>query len=166
MGVLHDAFASLQHQVLDAAKTVYGGRLVSVVVYGSVARGTMRFDSDIDLLIVARGLPKGQSRRRVEFREVERLVEPEMHRLAGLGVTTELSVVFKTPEEVEIGSPLFFDMVEDARILFDENGAFSKRLDRLRKRMAELGAKRIWKGNAWYWDLKPDYKPGEVFEIL
>ena len=21
-------------------------------------------------------------------------------------------------------------------------------------------------GNAWYWDLKPDYKPGDVFDLF
>lgn len=164
--MLREAFESLERAVLNAVQAVYGDRLVSVVVYGSVARGTMRFDSDVDLVVVAPGLPKGQPRRRVEFRQVERLVDPEMRRLAGLGIETDLSVVFKTPEEVEIGSPLFFDMVEDARILFDRDGVFATRLDRLRRRMAELGSKRVWRGNAWYWDLKPDYKPGEVFEIL
>jgi predicted nucleotidyltransferase len=41
MGTLHEAFASLQNRVLDAANTVYRDRLVSVVVYGSVARGTI-----------------------------------------------------------------------------------------------------------------------------
>ncbi len=164
--MLREAFESLERTVLNAVQAVYGDRLVSVVIYGSVARGTMRFDSDVDLVVVALGLPKGQPRRRVEFRQVERLVDPEMRRLAGLGIATDLSVVFKTPEEVEIGSPLFFYMVEDARILFDRDGVFATRLDRLRKRMAELGSKRVWRGNAWYWDLKPDYKPGEVFEIL
>jgi hypothetical protein len=24
---------------------------------------------------------------------------------------------------------------------------------------------RIWRGNAWLWDLKPDYQPGDVFEL-
>jgi hypothetical protein len=56
-------------------------------------------------------------------------------------------------------------MVEDASILFDRNGFFSKILDRLRARLKELGAKRVWKGNIWYWVLKPDYKPGEVIEL-
>jgi len=31
--------------------------------------------------------------------------------------------------------------------------------------LARLGAKRIWRENMRYWELKPDYKPGEVFEI-
>jgi hypothetical protein len=77
----------------------------------------------------------------------------------------ELSPVFKTPEEVTSGTPLFLDMVEDARILFDRDGFFAARLDRLRARLKELGSQRIWRGNAWYWVLKPDLKPGEVFEL-
>jgi hypothetical protein len=32
------------------------------------------------------------------------------------------SPVFKSPEEVEAGSPLFLDMVDDARILCDPEG--------------------------------------------
>ena len=73
--------------------------------------------------------------------------------------------MFKSREEAERGSPLFLDMVEDAEIAFDRNDFFSNVLDALRMRLAALGAKRVWRGNAWYWDLKPDVKPGEVIEI-
>lgn len=166
MGMLHEAFNSLQNHILDAVKTVYGDRLVSVVVYGSVARGTMRFDSDVDLLVVARDLPHGRFARVKEFEAAETLIEPELRRLAQQGVTTELSPVFKSPEAVEAGSPLFFDMVEDAKVLFDRDGFLAGRLERLRARMAELGSKRVWLGNISYWILKADYKPGEVFEIF
>ena len=38
-------------------------------------------------------------------------------------------------------------------------------LDRFAARLAALGARRKWRGSAWYWDLKPDYRPGEVFEL-
>ena len=67
-----------------------------------------------------------------------------------------LSPVFKTPEEVERGSPLFLDMVEDARILYDDGGFFASCLDHLRFRLSQLGARRIRRGNAWHWVLKPD----------
>jgi len=80
-------------------------------------------------------------------------------------IDTFISSVFKTPQEAEFGSPLFLDMVEDSRILYDKNEFFSKRLERLRKRLKELGAKRVWKGNIWHWVLKPDYRPGEVIEL-
>ena len=76
-----------------------------------------------------------------------------------------MSPIFKTPEEVEAGSPLFLDMVEDARILHDPDGFLAGYLERLRRRLAELGARRVpWQGG-WYWELKPDLKPGEVFTL-
>ncbi|MBC7337187.1 MAG: nucleotidyltransferase domain-containing protein, partial [Clostridia bacterium] len=53
-------FASLLQAIPQAAQEVYGERLVSLAVFGSVGRGTPRFDSDIDLLVVAAGLPRGR----------------------------------------------------------------------------------------------------------
>jgi len=70
--------------------------------------------------------------------------------------------VFKTPEEAEAGSPLFLDMVDDARILYDCDGFLEELLERLRQRLAELGSRRVWRGNSWYWVLKPDLAPGEA----
>jgi uncharacterized protein len=84
---------------------------------------------------------------------------------AGNLSAVRLSPVIKTPEEAAQGSPLFLDMVEDAKIIFDRGGFMQQLLSDLRGRLEKLGAKRIWLGNAWYWDLKPDYRPGEVFEI-
>jgi predicted nucleotidyltransferase len=163
--MLTEQFNQLTECIAVAARQVYGDRLVSVVLYGSVARGTMRHDSDIDLLIVARDLPAGRLNRVKEFEAVEEAVGEELRRAASRGIHTSLSPVLKTPEEVTAGSPLFLDMVEDARVLYDHQHFFAQRLTRLHDRLSELGAKRVWKGNAWYWDLKPDYRYGEVFEL-
>ena len=70
--------------------------------------------------------------------------------------------MFKTPAELGQSSPLLLDMTEDARILHDRNAGV---LQRLKRRLDELGARRIWRGNAWIWDLRPDYRPGEVFDL-
>jgi hypothetical protein len=56
-------------------------------------------------------------------------------------------------------------MVDDAIILYDKDGFFAGVLERLRRRMQELGSKKIYIGDKWYWDLKPDSKPGEVIEL-
>jgi len=56
-------------------------------------------------------------------------------------------------------------MVEDARILYDKDDFFTNWLKRFISRLKKLGAKRVWRGNMWYWVLKPDYKPGEVIEL-
>lgn len=52
----------------------------------------------------------------------------------------------KTLAEVEAGSPLLLDMVQDARILYDQAGFPSRRLNRLRNRLPKLGARRIGYG--------------------
>lgn len=148
----------------EAAERFYGSRLVSLVVFGSVGRGTATPESDVDVLVIALNLPRGRLRRVEEFREVEKvlLAHPDPS-VAELG--DRISVVIKSPEEAEAGSPLFLDMTEDAYFLVDREDFFRRRLERLGKRLQELGAKRIRQGDRWYWDLKPDYQPGEIFEL-
>lgn len=152
-------YPSLLNRLTDACRAHYGHRLVTVAVFGSVGRGTQNPESDIDLLIIARQLPQGRIARVQDFSKIEQEMRQEF------SFPFELSPVFKTPEEVQRGSPLFLDMVEDALLLYDEEAFFENFLRELRQRLGKLGAKRIWVGNAWYWDLKPDYQPGEIFEI-
>lgn len=136
-----------------------------MVVFGSVGRGTPRPDSDVDLLIVAEKLPDGRMARVHEFAPVEKALVATLADGRRLGFFTECSPVFKTPDEVLAGSPLLLDMVEDARVLVDRDGFFQAAIDRLKERLARQGARRIWRGDAWLWDLKPDYQPGDVFEL-
>jgi predicted nucleotidyltransferase len=158
-------FDELLTAALDAARTVYGSRLLALAVFGSVGRGTMRPDSDIDLLLVVDPLPDGRLPRMGEFAAVERRIEEPLRRAGAAGVQTVLSPVIRTPAELEQGTPLLLDMTEDARILHDPAGVLAARLQAQRERLAALGARRIWRGNAWYWDLKPDYRPGDVFSL-
>jgi hypothetical protein len=76
-----------------------------------------------------------------------------------------LSPVFKTPEEILRGTPLLLDMVDDARVLVDREHFFAAVIDRGHQRLTQFGARRIWIGSAWYWDSKPDFTRGEVFEL-
>jgi len=149
----------LLNHVARLCREQYGERLVSLAVFGSVGRGTARPDSDVDLVLIVRDLPNGRIARVREFAPIE----------VALEIATkdhiELSPVFKTPKEIANGSPLLLDMIEDARILFDRNDFFKNTLNGLKERLQRLGARRIWRGNIWYWDLKPDYKQGEIFEI-
>ncbi len=160
-----EVFDAVLAELEAASRRVYGDRLVSLVVFGSVGRGTAGPSSDLDVLVVAGGLPRGRMPRVREFDAVEEALAGALRAATDQGVDTRLSPVLKSPEEVGAGSPLFLDMTEDARILFDRDRFFAKTLDALRGRLARLGAKRVWRGSEWYWDLKPDYRPGDVFEI-
>jgi predicted nucleotidyltransferase len=158
-------FAAILDAIQREARRFYGDRLQAVAVFGSVGRGTMRDDSDIDLLLVVDPLPDGRLPRIEEFAGVERAVAPDLDLARQSGVDTRISAVIRTPAEVRAGSPLVFDMIEDARLLYDPHGALRLALDDMKRRLDHLGARRIRSGGSWYWDLKPDYRPGETFEL-
>jgi len=162
---IKEKFKKIQEALLKETRMFYGARLVSVVIFGSVARGTYREDSDLDVLIIAERLPLGRMKQVEEFSLIEEKLEPLIESMSKEGLQTCISVIFKTLEEAKQGSPLFLDLIEDAVILFDRDQFFAGILERLRKRLQELGARRVWRGDWWYWNLKPDYKPGEIFEL-
>ena len=157
------------HQIIkhlvDELVRYFGEDLYSVILYGSIARGDWRNDSDIDILIIADNLPRSRLDRQRIFIEIEQYLEDEVKRLWDSGYYHDFSPILKTPEEAKRFSPLYLDMVEDAVILYDKNNFFRKILDRLTKILSKLGAKRVRIGNYWIWDLKPDYTFGEVISI-
>lgn len=165
MKTLPEQFQRILEAVRDACLDVYGERLTSLAVFGSVARGTMRPDSDIDLLLLIQDLPNGRMPRVREFEAVEEKLEPWLEKAAGEGINTILAPVFKTPEELAYGSPLFLDMTEEVLLLYDRDDTLAGYLEGLRARLKTLGARRIHKGGGYYWLLKPDLKPGEDFAL-
>lgn len=159
-------YRALISRLLRAAKRHYGPALVSLAVFGSVARGQARPDSDLDILIICDRLPRGRMRRAEEFgAEIEAKLEPFLRTLRRKGFSTSLMPVFKTVEEARLKSPLFLDMVHDAHIAFDRGGFFEGILQAMRRRLGELKARRVYRGRQWYWILKPDYKFGEVIRL-
>lgn len=163
--MLRETYNRLIDKVTRETRIHYGDRLISVVLYGSVARGTMRPDSDIDLLIVANPPPHGRMARMREFEGIDEAMASDLKEAARMGVHTYLSPIIKTPEEVGYGSPLFLDMTLEARILFDRDAFFARYLQGLRSRMRALGSQRRRLGGGYYWVLKPDYKPGDRIEL-
>ncbi len=145
----------------------FGERVLSVVLYGSCARGNVKPTSDIDLLIICRQFPKDYGERVELISPIARTVyqSNQYRRLKRRPLYPELQYIVLTEEEAEKTAPLDFDLTRDSLVLFD-NGFFSKKMDNLRRRMAELGSKRVdLRDGTWYWDLKPDLRVGEEFKI-
>jgi len=156
---------SLAGRYGDLLQSTLGDRLVSVILFGSVARGEAGPTSDIDLLLIADDLPAGQFARKRLLAAADAAFERDLAAAEAGGVETRLARIVRTPREAVRTIPLYLDLVEDAVLLYDRAGFFAGILERLRVSLKRLGARRIREGRSWYWDLKPDFRPGEVIEI-
>ena len=143
---------------VDLLRERFGSELASVVLFGSWARGTARPESDLDVLVVARGLPDSRLERHGVLHRVARGVSE--------GFADTIAAVGLTPEEAERVRPLYLGMLSGHVLLWDPSGFFQRVLERLQARLAELGARRYVDEDGYeFWDLKPDWKPGDVVEL-
>ena len=132
-----------------------------MVLFGSLARGQGTAGSDVDLLVIAEGFPRSLVERRRPL-----LAAWSEARARHALPAVEWNLVTKTPEEARHHSPLYLDIVEDGILLVDRGRSFERVLDAMRARMRELGSRRVFLDDgSWYWDLKPDFRFGEVVEI-
>jgi predicted nucleotidyltransferase len=162
---LNETLKELAIAYAEVLKEQLGESLVTVVLFGSVARGEASSHSDIDLLVIASGLPESRLARQLCLERADDLLEPRLQALRRQGILTGFSPLLKTPQEAARVTPLYFDLLQDALILYDREGFFSTVLERLRESFLRLGARRVKRGKIRYWELKPDYTPGEVFEL-
>lgn len=141
--------------------------LVSVVLFGSVARGEAGEGSDIDLLVVAKDFGTSGSRF-VVFNKIEGELRKtkDYYELKEKKLGTLISPVPLTPDEIKKNPPILLDLVTDGMILYDKDNFMRDWITNLKRRLEEKGARKLFLSSGkWYWDLKPDYKLGDVVEI-
>ena len=141
MAVLGQAITTLQRGL--------GDRLVSVVLFGSRARGEASDESDWDLLVLARDLP-------VRLFQRHRLLK-QMLPAAERG---RISLLAKTPQEFEASLPaLYLDIGLDGIVLYDPELYIAGRLVALRKLIGEKGLRRERAGSdlVWRWQEFPGF---------
>ena len=139
--------------------------LRSFAPFGSVARGTARRDSDVDVLLVSDDF-RGSVGSRIEgLMSVEESLRDEIEWLSGNGVRTGLSFYPLRVSEAERLPDLFLDLTEDAIVLLDEGAFLERILLELRLQLMKSGAERIHlDGGEWFWDLLPGYRHGDAVE--
>ena len=133
-------------QAVEALRQGLGERLVAAVLFGSRARGQARAESDWDLLVIARDLPRHLFERQLS-----------LHTLL-LGTAGAVSVLAKTPEEFESHlTSLYLDIATDGQVLYDPSGYAAARVNTLRSIIRRLGLyrKRTPAGDVWRWRHPP-----------
>lgn len=132
-----------------------GISLLSFVVFGSTASGKLKQDSDVDVLIIVKEKNKRIWRAIVEESAAIEDLSPPL-----------FSIIYTTEEKLREDPLILLDMTKESIVLFDPQGIFQRLIEEFKQVLKNLGARRRWlDDNTWYWDLKPDWKPGESVEI-
>lgn len=134
---------------VTALQQVLGDNLVSLVLFGSRARGDARPESDWDLLLIAKNLPSPFFARHLYLKKI-----------LPVGWAGQLSVLAKTVDEFDAGIPaLFLDIALDGLILYDPNGYATQRLSYLKKLIQQKGLHHQQQGTdlIWHWQHFPGF---------
>lgn len=130
--------AHILDHVLKESVERWGHQLISLVLFGSFARGDAHQHSDIDLLLVAENLPKNWRARSAFELSLER---------QGLEWGKPLQVILVEPEEVRLAvdhiMPLLLEMREGHRCLFDRDEFFQNKMKRLERVLVARGVRRL-----------------------
>ncbi|MEM2850174.1 MAG: nucleotidyltransferase domain-containing protein [Candidatus Bathyarchaeia archaeon] len=164
----HMYFAPLIKRYCEILSNLLKGRLVSVMLFGSVARGDWNRNSDIDVLVVADGWDDEPVWNRIrELRKAKEKLEESLEYQEALRVgywpiiqNYPLSV-----KEAKRFNRIYLDAVIDGIILYDKDNFLTRLLQSLREKLEEMGSVRIMlPSRKFYWVLK-DLKAGEVITL-
>lgn len=140
-------------RIVDCYKDYLSNHLVSIVLFGSYARGDVKETSDFDLFIIAEELPAKV------FQRILFIRKPLKGQFA-----ERICIVAKTPEEVLKDLPsLFLDLGLDGIILFDKNDFFKNLQTKIREIIQQAGLQRKKVNGEFYWEWQtPPLKGWEI----
>lgn len=136
-------------QVILALKEALGRDLISVVLFGSQAREDAKPESDWDLLMIGRQFPQKHLKR---YQYLKTILPASLR--------GNVSILAKTPAEFENSFPsLYLDIALDGVILYDPNQYAFRKLDLLKKIIAQKGLQRTQVNDdfVWLWQQFPGF---------
>ncbi len=145
--------SSIFNKIVTCYKECIGDHLISIVLFGSHARGDAKETSDYDLFIIAEELPPKPFKRVLFIRSPLKSQFEE-----------KFCIIAKTPKEVLSDfPPLFLNLGLDGIILFDRNDFFKNLQEKIRYIIREAGLQRKRDDGEFYWEWqKPPKKGWEI----
>lgn len=136
--------------LVKTLRAYFGENLVSVVLFGSYARGETHPTSDVDLYLIAENLP-----RRVPNRVAY------VHRAVVARFPWRVSIIAESKREFVSGFPsLYLDLALDGIILFDREDFMTEKLARIREITRQAGLRRVRVNGDFAWKWKHPPRPG------
>jgi len=159
-------FRDYLYNFVRLLKENYKEDLLSIILFGSVARGKWNNESDIDLLIIFsnKSSIKITINNRLtkiisDYERKSKLKNSKGDRL--FSTIQDISLLLK---DLHTFRTIFYDIAMDGIILFDRNQTGFHFLKKIKKRIEEKGLKRVFiKENDYYWER--NVKFGEIIEL-
>ncbi|TXT65451.1 MAG: hypothetical protein BAJALOKI3v1_100022 [Promethearchaeota archaeon] len=157
-------YAHLLLKFLKLLKEDMKDNLLAIGIFGSVARGHAKLDSDIDLFIIVDEMSLSLLQRTKYLLKIKRqdLVESELDFLDKHNIHPKLNFFIREKNELRLN---FFtlDISFDLNILYDE-GVLTEYLHIIKDKIDKKGVKRKYlEDGRYYLDLNIEF--GEVFEF-
>jgi len=123
------------NEFLNKCKEKFGDDLISIILFGSYARGTATEYSDIDLLVIVKNLPE----RRIDRHKVLR--DEVLYFIFKYGVNISPILIKPTdllPKEI---NPLMYGILTGYKIIYDKNDFWKNYIEKIKpivKRMKPI----------------------------
>lgn len=159
-------FRDYLYNFVRLLKENYKEDLLSIILFGSVARGKWNNESDIDLFIIfsnkssiKTAINNQLTKIISDYERKSKLKNSKGDRL--FSTIQDISLLLK---DLHTFRTLFYDIAMDGIILFDSNQTGFHFLRKIKKRIEEKGLRRVFiKENDYYWERNVDF--GEIIEL-
>jgi len=164
----HLHYAPVIRKYIELLIDHFKDELLSVVLFGSIARGDWDLNSDIDLLIVVSYWDDIPIWRRIQelYTVRRRLRETiEYKEVVKKGYTPIIQNYPLGKMEATHFHRIYLDIILDGIILYDKEDYINNILDTFRRELENRGARRISKPDGRYYWVLGEIKAGEVFTL-
>jgi predicted nucleotidyltransferase len=144
---------TLSQAVVGKLNEKFGDNLAAVALFGSAARCEADERSDLDFLVVLRGIPKGLQRRYEVYEPIHEAVTMQSRQTDVTVIDLDEEFIMNTDVEI---TPLMLNIASDALILYDPEGKLASFVEHVLKLIQVAGLERYRTRDGKYgW--KPKY---------
>lgn len=149
--VQNPSFEKLLSALVLALAEIHGKELVFIAHFGSTSRGFIKSETDVDLLVCLEHPLQTAQSRQDSAALLESKVQTELQTCRASGLELRLSPLYKSYSQTQKIVPLFYDIVTDGKILFDNNQRGEQFFQSVRNEIIKKKVTRKWIGMKWYW---------------
>jgi len=134
---------NIENRIIEGIKKHFSDKLVSIVLFGSQARGTANEHSDIDLIVIAKRIPSDWRKQDEVIRNVR-----WSNGLSDLPVSIILKSPYNVKSILNTIQPLLFGILKSYKVLYDPTNFFETQAEIYRKNMKKWRVEEIGE-DAW-----------------